>query len=308
MATQIQAAGAVLWRPAGANPDQDTAAAETAVEIALVHRPRYDDWSLPKGKLKPGETIWAAAAREVAEETGFPAVLRRHLCRVDYPVTEPVRGHKTVDFVSARARPGRFQPNREVDALVWLPPGEAAAVLSYDTDARVLQEFRRLPANTTTVLLVRHAKAGKRATWPGPDHLRPLSVEGWAQAKALHGFLTLFGVDRVHSPALLRCVQTVRQVAEDIGVVEVEEPLLSEQGYRDDPDAAVARLRQIVTAGGTPVVCSQGGVIPDLLSRLAADSGLELREPAARKGSAWLLSFRPAPEIRLAGATYEPQP
>ncbi|HET9140786.1 NUDIX hydrolase [Actinophytocola sp.] len=296
--TTILAAGAVLWRRG----------APGGLEIALVHRPRYDDWSLPKGKLEPGETLWAGAAREVAEETGFASALGRYLGQVDYRVLRPLLARKTVHYVAARARSGQFRPNREVDELAWVPPEAAGGLLSYARDAAVVREFTALPADTTTMLLVRHAKAGSRAQWPGPDELRPLSARGWAQVKAVREFAGLFAADRVHSPALLRCVQTVQQAAEDIGTEMVEEPLLSEQGYRADPAAGVARLREIALAGGTPMVCSQGGVIPDLLSRLAAESGLDLAEPASRKGSVWLLSFRPAPDGRLVAATYIAEP
>jgi 8-oxo-dGTP pyrophosphatase MutT (NUDIX family)/phosphohistidine phosphatase SixA len=295
---RILAAGAVLWRRGG----------PAGVEIALVHRSRYDDWSLPKGKLEPGETLWAAAAREVAEETGFTPVLGRYLGHTDYRVEDPAPADKTAHYLSARARPGRFQPNREVDELRWVAPADAGGLLSYERDLAVVREFAALPADTTTMLLVRHARAGKRADWPGPDDLRPLSARGWAQVKAVRELVALFGVDRVHSPAMLRCVQTVQQVAEDAGVEITGEPLLSEQGYQADPAAGAARLREIALAGGTPVVCSQGGVIPDVLSRLATDSGLDLADPASRKGSVWLLSFRPAPDGRLAAATYIPEP
>ncbi|HEV2778110.1 MAG TPA: NUDIX hydrolase [Actinophytocola sp.] len=290
---EILAAGAVLWRPGVKGP----------VEIAVVHRPKYDDWSLPKGKLEPGEPLWAAAAREVAEETGFSATLGRYLGQVRYPVGDAT---KTVDYVAARARSGGFRPNREVDELRWLPPREAGNLLSYPHDLDIVRAFSALPAELTTLALVRHATAGRRADWSGPDDLRPLSDAGWQEVKALRAILPLFGVDRVHSAPLLRCTQTVQQLAEDLGTPVIAEPMLSERGYTGHEDAAVARLRQIAAAGGTPVVCSQGGVIPDLLSRLAPDSGLDLDDAPHRKGSIWLLSF--TREARLLAAHYIPTP
>ena len=296
----VLAAGAVLW-----HRRSDSA----TVEVALVHRPRYDDWSLPKGKLEPGESIWAAAVREVAEETGYPAFLGRHLGQRRYPVSQPVPATKVVDYFAARvAGPGEFRPSKEVDALRWLPVADADGMLSYPGDREILRAFGALPADLTTLPLVRHAKAGDRSSWDGPDDLRPLSSSGRRQTAALDALLPLFGVDRVHSAPLVRCVQTVQALADELPTPILLEPLLSEPGYLPNPAAAVARFRSIATAGGTPVVCSQGGVIPDLLSRLAKESGLTLPDPHAAKGSAWILSLSPDPHPQLLAADYIHKP
>jgi 8-oxo-dGTP pyrophosphatase MutT (NUDIX family) len=296
----VLAAGAVLWR-FGAPPGG-------RVEVALVHRPRYDDWSLPKGKLEPGESIQLAAVREVAEETGFWAVLGRQIGQTRYRVTRPVPAPKTVDYFAARARLGRFSPNREVDELRWVAPEAAADLLTYPHDREILTAFLTLPADVTTVALVRHAHAGSRKEWSAPDELRPLDGPGWRQAAALRELLPLFGIDRVHSAPLVRCEQTVAGVARDLGVFVEREPLLSEEGYATDPRAGADRLLSIVAAGGTPAVSSQGGVIPDLLSRLAKDAGLALDNPKSHKGSAWILSFTRDPAPTLVAADYIPHP
>jgi 8-oxo-(d)GTP phosphatase len=297
--TEIPAAGAVLWRPGTAS---------SAVEIALVHRPKYDDWSLPKGKLEPGESIWAAAARETAEETGFSATLGRYLGRVEYGMNKPAPATKTVDYFAARTRSGRFEPNREVDQLRWMAPAQAPNLLSYAHDHDIVRKFAALPANLTTLALVRHAVAGRREEWPGPDELRPLTGKGWQDAKALAALLPLFGVDTVHSAPVLRCTQTVAALRDDLGVEIVIEPLLAERGYTAAPAAGMARLYEIVAGGGTPMVCSQGGVIPDVLTRLAADSGLALENPQAAKGSVWVLSFTGETRPRLVDAHYIDKP
>lgn len=296
--TEVLAAGAVLWR-AGA----------TGVEVALVHRPRYDDWSLPKGKLEPGESVWAAAVREVAEETGYPAFLGRYLGQLRYPVTRPVPASKVVEYFAARvAGPGEFHPSKEVDALRWLPLDTAPGLLTYQGDRDILRAFASLPATLTSLALVRHAIAGKRSSWDGPDDLRPLTPTGWEQVSALRALLPVFGVDRLYSAPLVRCVQTVELLAEDLRTGIILEPLLSEDGYLPNEPAAVARLRAIAAAGGTPVVCSQGGVVPDLLSRLAKESGLTLPHTRSAKGSTWLLSLTPDPHPQLLAADYIPPP
>ncbi|MPY78692.1 MAG: NUDIX domain-containing protein [Actinophytocola sp.] len=279
----MRAAGAVLWRS-----DAES------VEVAVVHRPRYDDWSLPKGKLDPGETMPVAAAREVTEETGFRCVLGPLLSDCHYQVrdTSGALADKTVGYFGARALDGAFQPNEEVDALRWLSPAAARDLLDYPGEIEALEEFVRLGTELTTVLLARHAKAGKREHWRGDDDLRPLTPAGSAQAEALRALLPLFGPDQVHSAPRLRCVQTVQGIADDLGVRINHEPLLSEEGYWGDPEASLARLRALAADTGTPLISSQGKVIPHLLGTLAERDGVSLDDVPSKKGSVWLLSFR----------------
>lgn len=273
----IKAAGAVLWRDAGGD-----------VEVAVVHRQRYDDWSLPKGKLDRGETIPACAVREIHEETGFSCVLGRHLRQVSYSVKGVP---KTVDYYAAEAVSGSFAVNDEVDELRWLPVAEAFSLLTYEPDREVLEEFARLPADLLLVVLVRHAKAGKRSEWDGDDDLRPLSDAGWRQAAALRAMLPLWAPVRVHTAPRVRCVDTVRGVAEDLAVDVVEEHRLSEEGYWPDPDAGLVRLLEVAALEGRAVVSSQGGVIPSVVQSLAEMGGLRLDEIPCKKGSTWVLAF-----------------
>lgn len=291
----IRAAGAVVWRPSSVTEQ---------VEVAVVHRPRYDDWSLPKGKLDADETTPAAAVREVLEETGFSITLGRRLPSAEYTVDGKA---KVVDYFSARFIGGEFEANDEVDRLKWVSPRAAGDLLRYQHDRVVLKEFVALPPRLSTLLLVRHAKAGKRDEWAGDDDLRPLSPSGQRQADALARLLPLFGADRVHAAPRTRCVDTVAGLGLDIR----SEPLLSEESYWVSPSAGVARLLDIVAAGGTPVVSSQGGVIPDVVARLADMNGVRLDEIASKKASFWLLSFRPPTsgrEPRLVAADYFPTP
>ncbi|WP_179537359.1 NUDIX hydrolase [Actinopolyspora biskrensis] len=307
-APTVHAAGTVLWR----------AAREGDPEVAVVHRPRYGDWSLPKGKLDPGETPAHAAAREVSEETGLDSVLSRHLRRISYtvPTSDGGRARKFVHYFAARARPGEFVANEEVDRMHWVPVTQAHEWLTYTDDNSVLDSFRSLPPSLSTVLLVRHARAGKRADFEEDDSLRPLSGQGWVQQHALHSLLSLFGPERVHSAPRVRCEQTVASVAEELGERVESEPALSEETYRADPEAGRQRLLRIASAGETAVVCSQGGVIPDLIGRLAKSAGVDLGEVNSRKASVWVLSFLPGthegngtgPTPRLVAADYFPEP
>ncbi|UGT63767.1 NUDIX hydrolase [Nocardia asteroides] len=283
MTADIHAAGAVLWRPARASGAGE-------IEIALVHRPKYRDWSLPKGKLEPGESPVLAAVREVTEETGVRCVLGRYLGHVTYPVP----GHrrlKRVDYWAAEARDGEFGPNDEVDDLVWHSPDKVMRELSYPMDRQVLRTFGMLPPRTSTLLLVRHAKAGQRGKYAGPDRERPLEPAGAEQALTLVPNLLAFGARQVFSADPVRCVQTVAPLADSLGVDVGLEPALSEDAYAVDPAAALTRIRELVSDSTVRVVCSQGKVIPHLMREWAAADGLTLPPARNRKGSVWVLSF-----------------
>ncbi|MFD4292661.1 NUDIX domain-containing protein [Rhodococcus sp. NPDC058505] len=278
----IFAAGAVLWRKSPTNPYE--------IEIALIHRPKYDDWSFPKGKLDPGETPVVAALREVEEETGLRVQLGRHVTRVAYEVPGH-RKRKRVDYWAAEARGGLFVPNDEVDELRWLPPEDVPAALSYPVDLKVTRRFLKVPADTTTVLLVRHAKAGRRTRYKGDDTQRPLDKVGRGQAEALSTLLRAFGATEIHAADRVRCVQTVEPLARDLGVGIGVEPALTEESYLDDPATTQSLVRKIAARGGVQVICSQGRVIPDLLQRWADRDGVTLPAARNRKGSTWVLSM-----------------
>ena len=278
-ALTILAAGGVLWRD--------------GPEVAVVHRPRYDDWSLPKGKAKSGEHLLRCAVREIAEETGFDAVAGRPLGELVYPrVVDGVEHRKVVRYWAMRPRSGSFVPGDEVDELRWLPVAEARELLSYPRDREPLDAFAAAPETTTTVLLVRHGSAGSRELWTADDDLRPLDDLGATQAAALAAVLPCYGVRRVLSAPPLRCVETVRPLADALGVPVDLDPLFSEDGYWDRGGPALDRLRAIAAAGVPAVVCSQGGAIPDLVERLhRADRVVPPDVVGSRKGSAWALSF-----------------
>jgi len=278
---RILAAGGVLWRPVA-----------TGIELCFVHRPRYDDWSLPKGKLHADELPLAGAVREVTEETGTHPVVGRRLPTQHYELG-PDR--KYVEYWAMTPTDGTFVATDEVDSLRWVSPADAVTTLTYDRDRTLVARFAAEPVPTATVLLVRHAKAGSRSSWSGDDVLRPLDATGRAQAAGLRRALPWFGPRRVLSPDLLRCVQTVEALAADLGVPVEPEPALTEEAYEKDPQRGLDRL--LAAAAGDErvvVVCSQGGVIPDMVGKLAAEHGVRLPggKVPARKSSAWALSFR----------------
>lgn len=270
MSMEIQAAGGLVQRADGS--------------VCLVHRPRHDDWSLPKGKVKRGEHPLAAAVREVAEETGVTAVPRRSLPSTRYWVEG---APKVVHYwaMSAATSTEAFRPSSEVDRLGWLPAAAAAERVSYSHDAQLLRGWAAEPPVTAVVLLVRHADAGDRLDLPAADHARPLSSGGKADAEALSEVLALFAPDRLVSASPLRCLQTLAPLAAGERLsIEVDTVFDETTG---DPGAAAAAVRAIAATGATTVVCSQRAVVPPVLGRLVDQS----RDWRTAKGDGWLVPF-----------------
>lgn len=125
----VRAAGGVVWRPTPSG----------SCEVVLVHRPAYDDWSFPKGKLHSGETEADAAVREVEEETGLRCRLGRELATSSY--RDARNRSKTVRYWLMTPIDGEMGPANEVDAVRWVPLEAAARLLSYDRDRLILERF-----------------------------------------------------------------------------------------------------------------------------------------------------------------------
>jgi 8-oxo-dGTP diphosphatase len=280
----VAAAGGAVWRDA---PDG-------GLEVVLVHRPRYDDWSLPKGKLDAGEHGLTAAVREIGEETGLSVVAGRRSVQASYPVVE---GLKRVDYWVMQALGGDFEANHEVDELRWLPVPAAAGLCTHDWDRDVLADLVRtdVPA-MPTLLLVRHARAGSRSDWDGPDDLRPLDERGLAQAERLARVLPAFGPTEILSAPPVRCRQTVEPLAESLGLEIGSAPEMGEDGFGADPDAGLALVERLLAPTERPgviVLCSQGGAIPSVLMALGVQFAATRDYPPCAKGSVWVLGGRP---------------
>lgn len=288
----VYAAGAVLWRTDSADPSAQ------APEVAVIHRPRYGDWSLPKGKVDPGETAPVAAVREIFEETGHRAVLGTRLNVVSYPIDQ---GVKKVHYWAARSIGGEFTPGNEVDELVWLPIADAMKRLDYAQDRKTLRRFGKRPANTHTVLVVRHGTAGRKSRFSGDDTKRPLDKRGRAQAEALVPQLLAFGASAVYAADRLRCHQTVEPLAQELAVTVHNEPSLTEESYAKNPKRGRQRMLRIAEGEGTAVICTQGKVIPDLITWWCERDGVRPDKSRNHKGSTWVLSLS---DGRLVGADH----
>jgi 8-oxo-dGTP diphosphatase len=277
----IIAAGALLWRRAG----------QGGVSVALVHRPKYDDWSLPKGKLDAGEHVAVGAVREVTEETGYTVRLGRPLPAQRYLVDGR---QKVVHYWAAQADgDGSFAPTREVDQVAWLEPKVARDRMTHPRDADILDAFLDGPAVTEPLLVLRHSKAVKRSEWDGDDGARPLSKVGTAQAAVLVEVLAPFAPDRVLSSDTRRCLDTVAPYAESRGLTIECEPLFSESGFRAQPAAGRARAEELLRSGTPTILCTHRPVLPELIGHLCSVSGVPAPErsvePALEPGGFYVL-------------------
>ncbi len=205
-----------------------------------------------------------------------------------------------------RFKSGSFTPNREVDEIRWVTLDEAQRLLTHKHDVEVLDRFVRGPSLTGCVLLVRHASAGSRAAWDGPDRKRPLDAVGVEQSEHLVRLLSRFEVQRIFSADVDRCVQTVQPLAQALGLPVEETGLVSEGGYPGREAEALKRLRSFGDLPDATVVCSQGDAIPSILRKLAEGDHVDLPQGiSSKKGSVWALNFEGS---RLFTAEHFPPP
>ena len=196
------AAGGVVWRDRG-----------QGVELLLVHRPKYGDWTFPKGKLEQNESLVECARREVLEEAGVLPAIGCYLGHISY--YKRTGSPKEVHYWAMRADGVSFVPSAEVDRIRWVAEQSLADQVSYDTERKLaarLENGRRGPADR--ILLTRHAQAGVRGGWSGDDSARPLSERGRTQAEAIVGQLEGFHIDSILTSHATRCRQTVAPLAE----------------------------------------------------------------------------------------------
>lgn len=276
----LRAAGAVLWRrgPAG-------------TEVGLVHRPKYDDWTFPKGKPKVGEHILRTAVREVREETGITPRLGRRL-----PATRYVKNGrvKQVEYWAATGVDGAdFVPNEEIDWLRWLPITDAADLLSYERDVRLLDEFGAHPRQTVPVIILRHASAGSKRDWTGADSLRPLDSAGRLQATELPDLLAAYATEpiRLVSSVAARCVETLIPYASTHDSTVTAEPAFTVDGAAAclDPDLARARLVELLVDEQPTIVCTHGELVEHLIAELCDRfSGVPPTDPGLPKAGFWV--------------------
>ncbi|MBB1508519.1 NUDIX hydrolase [Tessaracoccus sp. MC1756] len=251
----IRAAGAVVLRGTGDD-----------VEVLMIHRPAYDDWSLPKGKGTVDELAPQTAVREVFEEAGVAVRLGLRLPPIEYKLS---KGLKAVQYWRAEVLAEHpFEPNREVDKIRWARIDRAMRTLTYADERRLLSTALLKP-RTTPLLLVRHGKAMLRKDWSGPDQERRLTGRGRRQARELAQLFGAYGVEHLVSSSSTRCVETLRPYAEQRGLEIVTEDVLTEEEGTVHPREVrrfVARLFKRTTA--PTALCGHRPVLPAMFEGL----------------------------------------
>ena len=255
----ILAGGAVVTRE---DPVRGT-------EVLIIHRTRYNDWTLPKGKLDAGESLPACAVREVLEETGVTIRLGVPLDTVRY---DTANGVKQVEYwggtvLDTAPRP----PDDEVDVVSWLPVRAALSRLTYAHDHFLVQQYLDQPP-TTPLIIVRHGKAMDRKDWSKKDTARPVNARGRRQSRLLVPMLGAYGISRLVSSTSARCIGTLEPYAHARQLTIDKFSQLTEEVGGDDP-RAVAKLilkrRTAVLATGEPTaICVHRPVLPHILDAL----------------------------------------
>lgn len=267
--TAIYAAGAVVWRRV-----------EGKLRILLIHRTKYRDVTLPKGKVDPGEMLAQTAAREVEEETGIrvhlgvPVGVSRYYMR---PKRQKVVHYWAAEATEEAIRASTFVPNGEIAALEWVTLKKARAQLSYPIDVEILDAFVALvdqgALDSVPLVVLRHARAVPRGDWEGPDAARPLTDRGRAQAKAIVGALGAFGIRKIITSDALRCTATVRPLAKALGMKPVTTALISQDAW----EAGTADVRRIVgkrvRVRKPAVICSHRPLLEELMTEIALATG-----------------------------------
>jgi len=236
----------------------------------IVHRKRYDDWTLPKGKVEAGESVPVCAVREVHEETGVTIRLGVPLDSITYEAGNA--GLKKVDYWGGVVLDSvRRPPDAEVDVVSWLPVRAALSRLTYSHDHFLVQQYLEQPP-TTPLIILRHAKAMDRKDWSRKDSARPINTRGRRQARMLVPMLDAYGVTKLVSSTSTRCVATVLPYAQEHELPIETHSLLSEEEGENNPKAVGRLLRKVRAAtlktGEPTAVCVHRPVLPHILDAL----------------------------------------
>ena len=321
----VRAAGALVWREKGGD-----------LQVLLVHRPRYNDWSFPKGKLESGESLCACAVREVAEETGVQVRLEQPLETIRYRLGDGTR--KEVRYWAAReldrgspalAVRGRIPraSRSEIDGVQWMGVKEARKRLDHAIDRDLLGSLVDLweddKLDTWTLVLVRHARAVKRSVWNRPkkrtaeqdEATRPLTGDhGRARARALAPILAAYGVGRAISSPWRRCCDTMAPYCRAAGLKLELEPAITEHAHATAPKTTRKVVERALRMREGPVaLCTHRPVLPAVMDVVAEYAPGKLlrsvpnRDPWLKTGEIMVIHMARRPHGKIRAVAIEKQ-
>ena len=277
MSATILAAGAVLWRKGE----------KKKIEVLIIHRPKYDDWTFPKGKAEIGEPLIACAYREVLEETNIETAFGPYLGEVEYLTND---GKKKVSFWSAKVvKEKEFKPNTEVDQLKWVEVTKVKEMLTLDTDRKILEQFLQIEPDTKPLVLLRHAKAVTRDEWQGEDDDRPLDSYGQNQAKRLLAMYQVFNLQQIHSSDAVRCYDTVVAIAKGLSIKLEVTGKLSESTFKKDKEKAFDYAKDLMKLNESVLLCSHNPILPKMLNKLTKKSEVDADEGKLLPADGWVI-------------------
>lgn len=321
----VRAAGALVWRECRGR-----------LEVLLVHRPRYDDWSFPKGKVERNESVRTCAVREVAEETGVRIALGQPLETVRYKMSDGRR--KRVYYWAAREL-GADEPGararaavtpastREIDGVAWVRVKKARKQLTHAMDRDLLGSLVDLwedgKLDTWTLVLVRHGRAVKRSVWNRPkerdketdEATRPLTHDqGETRARALVPILAAYGVGRVITSPWKRCVDTVAPYAAAAGLDLETAGALTEMAHAQSPKGVRSVVKKVLRVREEPTaLCTHRPVLPTIMEVVSQYAPGKLlrsvpdRDPWLKTGEILVVHMARRPRGKIRAVAIEKQ-
>ncbi|WP_418907119.1 NUDIX hydrolase [Glutamicibacter endophyticus] len=266
----VVAAGAIPWK-----------VVDGELRVLLIHRPRYDDWSWPKGKLDDGESVAECAVREVYEEVGLSVHLGLPLSATAYSVKGKA---KIVYYWAAKVADGvTAQPDGgECDKVRWVSGSKALKLLTNASDRQPLEDLMKAHKkgrlDTLAHIILRHAKAKPRGNWTREEGERPLAATGRRQAQAVSRLLSAWMPQRVYSSPWTRCLQTITPYAAKYSLKPKKLRSMTEYAASLKPHKAQAVLGKILAREQSSLLCTHRPVLPLLLEVLSGSMDKSVAE------------------------------
>ena len=269
MSPAIYAAGALCWR-----------IVDDRIVVLVVHRTKYGDVTIPKGKVDPGETLPQTAVREIHEETGLRIGLGVPLGVSTYPLSsgrEKIVHYWAAEVGDKAIAQSTFVPNSEIAAIEWVTIKKARGYLTYERDVEILDAFDALVrqgiTSTFALIALRHGKAAPRDRWEGSDASRPLTERGVRQAAGDVATLQAWRPKRIVTSDAVRCVTTVAPLVAATGIKPQRDHGISQEAYEEGQPEVRRAVGKRIRSRKTAVLCSHGPVLPEIMREIALATG-----------------------------------